>query len=145
MDSLSETFGRRTVSGRRRRLYVGAALLLVGLVVAAFGLLNVATGLFAGLGLSSAAALKLGVIVAGLFVPVVLVALMPRLSPGTRLRAAAGVGVALIVLSLPLFWLSVPAGWRGDPGTLPSKPSVSTSSGSPSRSSPWSPRRPWAW
>ena len=119
MDSLSETFGSRTVSGRRRRLYLGAVLLLVGLVVAALGLANVATGLFAGLGVPSAFATKLGLVLAGLLAPVVLVALLARLSPGTRLRIAAGVGVLFAALSLPLFWLSAPAGWQGDPGTLP--------------------------
>ena len=115
MTSLSETYGgsgRSEVDPRRLSLgagsFVGGALLLVaGILVAAEVLVPS--------GYTSGAARRLGGILGGLGVPLLLLGVMAVLPADRRTRAAAIVGGAIMALGVAVFSQAYPHHWVNGP------------------------------
>jgi hypothetical protein len=116
-------------SESRWRATAGATLLLAGSLVAAVGFVAAATSLIAGFGLGKAGALKVAALLGGaLLLGGHLVAFCRESSgadsSGRRSSrwsgpTLAGVGTAVGVAGLALFWTSLPTGWTGNLARLP--------------------------
>lgn len=113
MSSLEDAY----VGDSRWRAALTTALVFAAGVAAAVGLAAATASLIAGFGVRTTVALKLAASLAGLALPVAFFALPT--GSGRRGRVVAGVGGALVVSGLALFWTSIPAGWHGDPTALP--------------------------
>ena len=115
MTSLSETYGGR---GRSevdpRRLSVGVGLFVGGALLLVTGILVAAEVLAPG-GYTSGAARRLGGILGGLGVPLVLLGVMTVLPADRRTRASAVAGAAIMGLGVALFSQAYPNHWVGGP------------------------------
>lgn len=116
MPSLGDAYGGSADAATRRRLYLGTALLFVGAVVAAPGLVRVTAGGLVALGFDEPTALSLGIALAGVAVPVAGAGLLAWLPAGPRLRAAAAGGVLLATAAVAAFVAFVPPASLADPG-----------------------------
>ncbi len=115
MTSLSETYGGR---GRSevdpRRLSAGVGLFGGGALLLVSGILVAAEVLAPG-GYTSGAARRLGGIIGGLGVPLVLLGVMMVLPADRRTRASAVAGAAIMGLGVALFSQAYPDHWVGGP------------------------------
>lgn len=118
MPSLGDAYDEAADAWEGRRLYVGAALLFVGAVVAAPGLVGVVVGALTAAGVGEGTALTVGIAVAGLAVPVVGAGLLRWVPSTSRIRRAAAAGVLLSALAVAAFVVTVP------PDSLASAPRV---------------------
>ncbi|MBP1923454.1 hypothetical protein J2751_002496 [Halorubrum alkaliphilum] len=115
MTSLSETYGG---TGRSevdpRRLSIGAGLFVGGALFLVAGILAAAEVLVPS-GYSSGAARRLGGILGGLGVPLLLLGVMTVLPVDRRTRAAAIVGAAIMALGVAVFSQAYPHHWVNGP------------------------------
>ncbi|UPV74219.1 hypothetical protein M0R89_16975 [Halorussus limi] len=93
-----------------------AVLLLAGGLVAVVGFVAATASLVAGFGVGKATSLRLGVLLGAVFLLACFLALFRRTPDADRSRSLAGVGTAVAVAGVALFWT---AGWTGRPGELP--------------------------
>lgn len=119
MPRLGDAYDGAADTRSRRRLYLGAALLFVGVVVAAPGLAAVTATVLGVVGVGEAPAVSLGIAVAGLAVPVVGAGLFRWVPAGRRARAAGASGVLLSSLAVAAFLVTVPPGTLTGPGSVP--------------------------
>lgn len=122
MNSLTEVYrgDARAGPGRRRR-YAGTALVAVGAALAVLGVVVAATELLDGIVAALTdwemaiqyATVRIAGALAGIGVPVALVGLFLVLPASRRVRATGGVGAGLCLLGVALFWLAYPYHWRG--------------------------------
>lgn len=115
MSSLEDAYD----GGGRGRRAVRATLLLGGSLFAAVGFVAATASLVAGFGLGKAGALEVAVLLGGTLLLVGFVVRSIRASSAGRSRALAGVGSAVGVAGLALFWTALPAGWTGNLAELP--------------------------
>lgn len=118
MPSLGDAFDGATDARSPRRLYLGAALLFVGAVVAAPGLASVVTVVLAAVGAPTGQAFTLGVAVAALAVPLVGAGLLQGVPATRRLRTTGAAGVALATLAVAAFLASTHATGPADLGPV---------------------------
>ncbi|WP_418284065.1 DUF7139 domain-containing protein [Halorubrum sp. DTA46] len=115
MTSLSEAYGGR---GRSevdpRRLYLGVGSFVAGTLLLVGGILVAAEVLLPN-GYSSGAARRLGGILGGVAVPLLLLGVMTVLPADRNTRAAAVVGAAVMCLGVALFAHAYPHQWVGGP------------------------------
>lgn len=119
MPSLGDAYGGAADEWERRRLYLGAALLVVGAVVAAPGLVRVTAGVLVALGVPEPPALAIGLAMAGLAVPVVGAALFRWVPADRGLRAVGAAGVLVSALTVALFVTTVPPTALAGPADVP--------------------------
>lgn len=118
MPSLGDTFDHATDAWDRRRLYLGAAFLFVGVAVAAPGLARVTAVALAAAGVAEPTAVTVGVAVAGLAVPVVGAALFRWVPSTPRLRATGAAGVVLATFAVGGFVAIAPTAGLTGLGTV---------------------------
>ncbi|MFW6318099.1 MAG: DUF7139 domain-containing protein, partial [Halorubrum sp.] len=115
MTSLSEAYGGR---GRSevdpRRLYLGVGAFVAGTLLLVAGIL-VAAEVVLPSGYSSGAARRLGGILGGVGVPLLLLGVMTVLPADRNTRAAAVVGAGVMCLGVALFAYAYPYHWVGGP------------------------------
>ena len=121
MTSLAEVYeGARNES--LRRLYLGTGLFAAGALMIVVAIVVATTGVLRPLGVGFFAAREVAGVLAGLGVPGVFVGVFTVLPASDRERAVAGVGGAVAVLGVVLFWSTYPEQWVGatsDHLTLP--------------------------
>jgi hypothetical protein len=115
MTSLSEAYGGR---GRSevdpRRLYLGVGAFVAGTLLLVAGIL-VAAEVVLPSGYNSGAARRLGGILGGVGVPLLLLGVMTVLPANRNTRAAAVVGASVMCLGVALFAYAYPYHWVGGP------------------------------
>ncbi|MFO8116588.1 MAG: hypothetical protein R6U01_14725 [Halorubrum sp.] len=115
MTSLSEAYGGR---GRSevdpRRLYLGVGAFVAGTLLLVAGIL-VAAEVVLPSGYTSGAARRLGGILGGVGVPLLLLGVMTVLPADRNTRAAAVVGAGVMCLGVALFAYAYPYHWVGGP------------------------------
>jgi len=115
MTSLSEAYGGR---GRSevdpRRLYLGVGSFVVGALLLVAGIL-VAAEVVLPSGYSSGAARRLGGVLGGVGVPLLLLGVMTVLPANRTTRATAVIGAAVMCLGVALFAYAYPYHWVGGP------------------------------
>ncbi|MFD1570659.1 DUF7139 domain-containing protein [Halorubrum laminariae] len=115
MTSLSEAYGGR---GRSevdpRRLYLGMGSFVVGTLLLVAGLL-VAAEVVLPSGYDSAAARRVGGVLGGAGVPLLLLGVMTVLPADRKTRATAVIGAAVMCLGVALFAYAYPYHWVGGP------------------------------
>ncbi|WP_128906531.1 DUF7139 domain-containing protein [Halorubrum amylolyticum] len=115
MTSLSEAYGGR---GRSevdpRRLYLGVGSFVAGTLLLVAGIL-VAAEVVLPSGYGSGAARRLGGVLGGVGVPLVLLGVMTVLPADRNTRVAAIVGAAVMCLGVALFAYAYPQQWVGGP------------------------------
>lgn len=115
MTSLSEAYGGR---GRSevgpRRLYLGVGSFVAGTLLLVAGLL-VAAEVVLPSGYSSGAARRIGGILGGIGVPLLLLGVMTVLPADRGTRVAAIVGASVMCLGVALFAYAYPYHWVGGP------------------------------
>jgi len=115
MTSLSEAYGGR---GRSevdpRRLYLGVGAFVAGTLLLVAGIL-VAAEVVLPSGYTSGAARRLGGILGGVGVPLLLLGVMTVLPADRSTRAAAVVGAGVMCLGVALFAYAYPYHWVGGP------------------------------
>jgi len=115
MTSLSEAYGGR---GRSevdpRRLYLGVGSFVAGTLLLVAGLL-VAAEVVLPSGYTSGEARRLGGVLGGVGVPLVLLGVMTVLPADRNTRVAAVVGAAVMCLGVALFAYAYPYHWVGGP------------------------------
>ena len=121
MTSLAEAYeGARNESPRR--VLLGMGLFAAGALLVVVAIVVASTGLLRPLGVGFFAAREVAGVLAGLGVPAVFVGIFTVLPASDRERAVAGVGGAVAVLGVVLFWTTYPEQWVGatqDHLTLP--------------------------
>lgn len=120
MTRLGDAYDEAADAWSRRRLYFGAALLFLGAVLAAPGLVGVTVGMLEAVGVGSETALVLGIAVAALAVPVGGASLLRWIPAGARIRTGGATGVVLSAVAVGAFIIQVP------PGGVTGPESVST-------------------
>lgn len=115
MSELQDVWDR----GSRWRVIARAVLVLGGGVVAAVGVVAATASLVAGFGLGKSAALKVAVLFGGVALLAAFLGLFGRAAATDRSRGLAGVGTAVGVTGLALFWTTLPTGWTGYLAALP--------------------------
>lgn len=116
MPSLGDAYSDAADAWSGRRLYVGAALLFVGTVVAAPGLVRVTAQALEFAGVATATSLWFAIAVAGLAVPLVGAGLLRSVPSSRRLRAVGATGVCLAALAVAAYLVAVPPGSATTPG-----------------------------
>jgi len=115
MTSLSEAYGGR---GRSevdpRRLYLGVGSFIAGTLLLVAGIL-VAAEVVLPSGYTSGAARRLGGVLGGVGVPIVLIGVMTVLPADRNTRVAAVVGAGVMCLGVALFAYAYPNHWVGGP------------------------------
>jgi len=115
MTSLSEAYGGR---GRSevdpRRLYLGVGSFVAGTLLLVAGIL-VAAEVVLPSGYSSGAARRLGGVLGGVGVPLLLLGVMTVLPADRNTRVAAIVGASVMCLGVALFAYAYPYHWVGGP------------------------------
>ena len=119
MPSLGDAYGGAADEWARRRLYLGAALLVVGAVVAAPGLVRVTADLLVALGAAPASALALALALTGLALPVAGAGLLRWVPADRPLRAVAAAGVLVAASCVALLVVTVPPASLAGPADLP--------------------------
>jgi len=115
MTSLSETYGgTRRSEVDPRRLSIGVGLFVGGALLLVTGILAAAEVLVPS-GYTSGAARRLGVVLGGLGVPLLLLGVMTVLPADRRTRAAAVVGAAIMALGVAVFSQAYPHHWVNGP------------------------------
>jgi hypothetical protein len=114
MASLGEVYhgGDRNGPGRKR-VYAGASLFLVGVVLVVAGIVVATTDVLIGGGTTLTDVREYGGILAGLGVPAVFLGLSTVLPAKLPTRAAAGIGASIAVLGVALFAHAYPCRWSG--------------------------------
>ncbi|MFB6080911.1 MAG: ribonuclease BN [Haloferacaceae archaeon] len=114
MTSLGEVYGpdarRETSTGR---LYAGAGLFSVGVLLVVAGIVVATTDVARANGATLFQARKYAGVLAGIGVPAVFLGLLTVLPADRRTRAAAGVGAAIAILGVGLFVHAYPCQWSG--------------------------------
>ncbi|WP_049984517.1 hypothetical protein [Halorubrum sp. BV1] len=115
MTSLSEAYGGR---GRSevdpRRLYLGVGSFVVGALLLVAGIL-VAAEVVLPSGYGSGAARRVGGVLGGVGVPLLLLGVMTVLPANRTTRATAVIGAAVMCLGVALFAYAYPYHWVGGP------------------------------
>lgn len=119
MPSLGDAYGGTTAEWARRRLYLGAALLVVGAVVAAPGLVRVTADVLVALGTTPAVALALALALAGIAFPVIGAGLLWWIPSSQAIRAVAGGGVLVATVAVATFVAVVPPASLAGPADVP--------------------------
>ncbi|WP_435074777.1 DUF7139 domain-containing protein [Halorubrum sp. HHNYT27] len=115
MTSLSETYGGRGRSETDpRRVTLGVGAFVAGTLLLVAGIL-VAAEVVLPSGYSSGTARRLGGILGGVGVPLLLLGVMTVLPADRNTRAAAVVGAAVMCLGVALFAYAYPYHWVGGP------------------------------
>jgi len=115
MTSLSEAYGGRGRSGvDPRRLYLGVGSFVAGTLLLVVGLFVAAEVLIPS-GYTSAEARRLGGVLGGVGVPLVLLGVMAVLPADRTTYVAAVVGAAVMCLGVALFAYAYPYHWVGGP------------------------------
>lgn len=112
MTSLSEAYERRGEETNLRRP-AGAALFLAGALALLAGLVLASTDVGTNLGWSVLWAREVAGTLGGLGVPALLLGIVVALPTSTREGLLAGVGAAICVTAVGLFWYAYPSLWWG--------------------------------
>lgn len=110
MPSLGDAYGDAVDAWSRRRIYLGAAFLFVGAVVAAPGFVRVTARALEFAGVADATALWFAIAVAGLAVPLVGAGLLRAVPSSRRIRVVGATGVCLAALAVAAYLVAVPPG-----------------------------------
>jgi hypothetical protein len=122
MTSLTEAYqGNARDATSLRRLYAGAALVLLGAGISVLTVLLPTTEFFTTLVADVTtwetadhyASVRVAGVLAGVGVPMALIGVFIVFPAGRRMRAAGAIGASLCLLSVVLFWGAYPHHWRG--------------------------------
>jgi hypothetical protein len=122
MTSLTEAYqGNAREATSLRRLYAGAALVLLGAALSILAVVVPTTEFFTARVANATAwemadryaAVRVSGVLAGVGVPTALLGVFIVFPAGRRVRAAGAIGASLCLLGVMLFWGAYPHHWRG--------------------------------
>lgn len=120
MPSLSEAYDRRRGGdGSRHRRFAGGLTFAVGTIALLAAVLLAATEWGTAVGWGTYEARRVAGVLGGLGAPALLVGIVVALPAATRERWLVGVGTAICVAGVGMFWHAYPTKWYGvTPGHL---------------------------
>ncbi|MFB6254127.1 MAG: hypothetical protein ABEI06_05930 [Halobacteriaceae archaeon] len=116
MPSLGEAYENHKGVVSRRKIILGTALFIVGVLLVSLGIIAAGTPILVSEGFSVFAARELAGIVAGIGVPAVFVGIFIVLPANKFQRGAAAIGASITILGILLFRFAYPERWFGTTG-----------------------------
>lgn len=113
MTSLSEAYGGHSGGTDLRRLYAGVGLFVAGTLALGTAIVITTTSVYVGGETTMTDARHLGGILGGLGLPAIFLGVFTVLPSSRRTKAAAGIGAAIAILGVGLFWHAYPCQWVG--------------------------------
>jgi hypothetical protein len=115
MTSLSEAYRGGEARGGTdlRRLYAGVGLFVVGALLLTTAIVITTTQVYVGNGTTLTDARHLGGVLGGVGLPAIFLGVFVVLPSSRATKAAAGIGAAIAMLGVGLFWHAYPCGWIG--------------------------------